>query len=96
MLKKSIMALVMAAAAISVSAKELKVVTLTPEPRMTCENCEKRIKGNIRFEKGVKKVETDLKNQTITVTYDSDKTDLKKIEEAFSKLKFKVKEVEKK
>ncbi|MDE6227713.1 MAG: cation transporter [Muribaculaceae bacterium] len=89
-MKKFLMAIALGAAALSVSAKDLKEVTYTPEPRMTCENCEKKIKGNIRFEKGVKKIETNLEKQTITITYDADKTTEAKLEEAFSKLKYKV------
>lgn len=89
-MKKFLMAIAFGAAALSVSAKDLKEVTYTPEPRMTCENCEKKIKGNIRFEKGVKKIETNLEKQTITITYDADKTTEAKLEEAFSKLKYKV------
>lgn len=46
----------------------------TTSPQMHCENCENKIKGNLRFEKGVKKIVTDIDSQTVTVTYDADKT----------------------
>lgn len=94
-MKKILMLFVVFLATLTTTAKEIKVVMFSPEPRMTCEKCENRIKGNLRFEKGVKKIETDLKNQTITVTYDADKTDLEKLEKAFMKIDFKVTEIKK-
>ena len=39
------------------------VVTTTPE--MHCEGCENKIKKNIRFVKGTKKIETSVPNQTV-------------------------------
>ena len=38
----------------SLSAKDIKTVVVTTQPQMHCENCEKKIKGNLRFEKGIK------------------------------------------
>ena len=35
-------------------AKDIKTVVLTTTPQMHCANCEKKIKENIRFEKGIK------------------------------------------
>ena len=65
-----------------IGGKDLRVLVLTPTPQMHCENCENKIKKNLRFEKGVKKIETSLKEQTVTVTYDATKTDVKKIQAA--------------
>ena len=76
--------------AVSLYAKDIKEMVVTTIPRMSCQNCENKIKGNLRFEKGIKKVETNLKDQIVTVTYDADKTDEKKISEAFEKLNYKV------
>ena len=71
-------------------AKDMQTLVVTTTPKMSCQNCENKIKGNLRFEKGIHKIETDLKNQTVTVTYDADKTDETKISEAFGKLNYKV------
>ena len=68
-------------------AKDIKTVVVTTQPQMHCESCENRIKGNLRFEKGVKMIETDIPNQSITITYDADKTDVKKIIAGFKKIK---------
>ena len=74
----------------SIYAKNMQTLVVTTTPRMSCQNCENKIKGNLRFEKGIHKIETDLKNQTVTVTYDADKTDETKIAEAFGKLNYQV------
>ena len=50
--------------------------------------CEKKIKENLRFEKGVSKIDVSLKSNTITVTFDKDKTDNEKILEGFKKIGF--------
>ena len=39
-------------------AKDIRTVVLTTAPQMHCENCENRIKSNIRFEKGIKEIVT--------------------------------------
>lgn len=66
-------------------AKDIKTLVVTTTPQMHCENCENKIKGNLRFEKGVKKIETSIPNQTVTIEYDADKTSAEKLIEAFMK-----------
>lgn len=92
-MKKSLLLLAMAIFSISVYAKEIKELVVTTTPPMHCENCEKKIQGNLRFEKGVKKVETNVAEQKVTVTYDADKTTPAKIEEGFKKIGYNVKAV---
>lgn len=75
---------------VSVSyAKDIQELVVTTTPPMSCQNCENKIKGNLRFEKGVKNIETNLAEQRVTVTYDADKTDPQKIEGAFEKIGYK-------
>lgn len=74
-------------------AKDIKELVVTTTPPMSCQNCENRIKGNLRFEKGIKKIETNLAEQRVVVEYDAEKTDPEKIEEAFHKLGYEVKEI---
>ena len=74
-------------------AKEIRVLVMTPTPQMHCESCENKIKKNLRFESGVKKIETSLKNQTVTVTYDSSKTDVKKLQAAMKEIGYETKVV---
>ena len=73
--------------------KDLRVLVMTPTPEMHCENCENKIKKNLRFESGVKKIETNLKEQTVTVTYDATKTDVKKIQAAMKEIGYDTKVV---
>ena len=75
------------------SAKDIKTVILTTLPPMHCENCEKRIKDNIRFEKGIKKIVTDVEHQTVTITYDADMTTVDNIIKGFEKIKYNAREV---
>ena len=51
-----------------------------------CQGCCNKIMKNIAFEKGVKDLECDLKNKTVTVTYDADKTDIPTLLKAFEKI----------
>ena len=92
-MKKLLICMFMALGSMTIYAKDIKEYVVTTNPQMSCQNCENKIKGNLRFEKGVKKVETDLKAQIVTVTYDADKTDEAKLAEAFGKLNYEVKKV---
>ena len=62
---------------------------------MHCESCEKKIKGNLRFEKGIKNIITDLKTKTVTIEYDADKTNVQNIIKGFEKIKYEATEVKK-
>lgn len=75
----------------SMYAKDIKELVVTTNPPMSCQNCENKIKGNLRFEKGIKKIETNLPEQRVTIEYDADKTTPEKIEEGFQKIGYKVK-----
>jgi copper chaperone CopZ len=76
-------------------AKDIKTVVVTTTPQMHCESCENKIKGNLRFERGVKKIDTNIDNQTVTITYDADKTTVQKLIEGFAKFGYTAKEVKK-
>mgnify|MGYP002622763044 CR=1 FL=1 len=75
------------------TAKDIKTVVLKTQPEMHCTNCEKKIKENIRFEKGVKAIKTDLKAKTVTIEYDADKTNVGNIIQGFKKIKYEASEV---
>lgn len=64
----------------------LRIVVLTTTPQMHCEKCEIKIKNNMRFEAGIKKIETSIERQEVTITYNPQKTDLKKIQTAMKKI----------
>ena len=60
---------------------------------MHCDGCETKIKGNLRFEKGVKSIETNVEAQRVTITYDADKTKPETLINAFGKFGYKATEV---
>ena len=61
-----------------------------------CQGCCDKIMKNIAFEKGVKDLVCDLDTKTVTLTYDTTKTDLPTLLKAFEKIRkpAKVKEPE--
>ena len=75
--------------------KDIRTVVLTTLPEMHCANCEKKIKDNIRFEKGVKSIKTDLDSKTVTIEYDAEKTNVNNIIKGFKKIKYEAFEVKK-
>ena len=94
-MKKVFILSAMMLTAIVTSAKDIKTIVVTTNPEMHCESCEKKIKGNLRFEKGVKNIITDLKTKTVTIEYDADKTNVQNIIKGFKKIKYEATELKK-
>lgn len=80
---------------VALFAKDIKTIVLKTQPEMHCTGCEKKIKDNIRFEKGVKSITTNLDDKTITIEYDADKTNVQNIINGFKKIKYEATEVKK-
>ncbi len=74
-------------------AKDNKTVILTTSPQMHCESCENKLKNNRRFEKGIKRIDTNVDKQTVTIKYDADKITPAKIQEAFKKIGYNAREL---
>ena len=68
------------------NAKDLQQLVVTTNPPLSCQNCENKIKKNIRFEKGVTNIETNIKEQRVVITYDADKTNPDNIAEGVGKI----------
>ena len=68
------------------------VVTTIPE--MHCEGCENKIKKNIRFVKGTKKIETSVPRQEVVLIYDKRKASFEKYEAAFAKIGYAIRKKE--
>ena len=68
----------------AVLAKDIRVVVFKVS-QMHCEKCEKKVKDNMRFEKDFN---TDLKTKTVTITYDAEKTNVKKLQAGFNKFSY--------
>lgn len=84
-MKNSILITLMALL-LGLGAANIRIAVLIPTPQMHCQKCENKIKGNMRFEKGVRKVETDLETQNVTITYDSRKASVKTLQEGMKKI----------
>lgn len=69
--------------------KDFQTVVFTTVPQMHCSACENRIKGNMRFEKGIKAIATNVENQTVTIKYDASKTSVTQLQKGFEKIGYK-------
>ncbi len=67
-------------------AKDVRTAVLTTTPKMSCANCELKIRNYIRFEKGIRKVEPRAELQQVYIEYDADKVSLERIREGFQKI----------
>lgn len=63
-----------------------EVRTVVFKSNMHCQKCADKVNGNIAFEKGVKDLKVDVKNETITIKYDPAKTSVEKLAAAIVKL----------
>lgn len=61
---------------------------------LDCENCAKKIRENISFEKGVKDLSVSVPERTVEVKFDESKTDTLKLRKALNKLGYEAKVVE--
>ena len=93
-MKKAIIFLSLAIAAATSYAKDIKEIVFTTVPEMECTSCENKIKGNLRFEKGIKDIETDITTQEIKITYDADNTSPEAFVKALAKIGYEAKEKE--
>ena len=70
----------------TVSAKDIKSITLKVEDMM-CEIHEAKITNMLRFEKGVKKIKTDVPSRIVIIKYDAEKNTPEKLIKSFDKVK---------
>ncbi|MGN0282928.1 MAG: heavy-metal-associated domain-containing protein, partial [Prevotella sp.] len=84
-MKKNLFVFAMLLMSVMAFAKDIKTVVFTTQPQMHCSSCEDKIKSNLRFEKGIKAIETSVEKQTVTVTYDADKTTAENLQKGFEK-----------
>lgn len=79
---------------ISVSAKPKQRETAVFHVEISCDNCVRRIQDNIAFEKGLKDMKIDKQQQTVTLSWDPEKTDTLQLKNAFLKIKKPVSRIE--
>ena len=85
-MKMILITLCVAACTAFATAKDIKTLTLTTNPQMHCANCETRIKNQLRFEKGVKRIETNVEKQTVQILYDADRTGSEQLIKSLGKI----------
>lgn len=84
---KILMLLAMLFAAVTASAADKATEVFTLDHQMST-HCEKKITENLRFEKGITDLKINLKENTITITFNPAKTDSGQIIKAFKKIGF--------
>lgn len=95
-MKKTVISAFMAVLAMTAQAKVVNdTLYVTTTPQMHCASCEQKIKGNLRFEKGVKDIDTDIPAQKVTVVFNPKKTNKQKLIASFSKFGYTAREVKK-
>ena len=67
--------------------KQVDLKTTVFQTDVDCENCAKKVDNSIPYQKGVKEVKVDVSTQTVTVTYDTSKTNDESLVKAFQKVK---------
>lgn len=88
-MKKVISAAFVAMLSLATQAQtKMDTLIVTTTPKMHCQNCENKIKQNIRFVKGTKKIVTSVPNQSVTIIYDSKKSTYNDFVAAFKKIGF--------
>lgn len=65
---------------------EKRTATFTVNPPLVCNNCETKVKENLRFEKGVSAVKPSAKKGIVEITYDDSKTNVEALKEGFKKI----------
>ena len=86
-MKKTMLTMVLLMITVMLSAgnKNDTTVVFTTLPQMHCEQCELKIKNNLRFEKGVKDIQTNVGAQTVMVKFSKKKTNASTILKGFQK-----------
>lgn len=77
----------MLAVAFAVSAARVSTAVFTLDHTMH-NGCKVKINTNLRYEKGVQKIDVSLPQNTITIVFNPDKTDPQRLVEAFKKIGF--------
>ena len=75
--------------AVAAPKAEKKIATVVFTTDLDCHHCAQKVLNTIPYEKGVKDVKVDVATKTVTVTYDSSKTNNDTLVKAFSKIKIK-------
>ncbi|MDD7256805.1 MAG: heavy metal-associated domain-containing protein [Prevotellaceae bacterium] len=92
-MKKTILLSFCMLLSVAMSAKDIKTLIVKTNPVMHCENCETKIKHNLRNEKGITGIETSIREQQVKITYDAEKNTAENIISAFGKFGYRATDV---
>lgn len=84
---KRLLSLLLIAITFTVTAADKSTAVFTLDHQMS-NACKLKINTNLRYEKGVQKINVSLPDNTITIIYNPEKTDEEKLIEAFKKIGF--------
>ena len=90
LLISSFLSLVAFGASAAEKSSAIDTLYVSTSPKMHCSSCENRIKKNIRFVKGVKKIETSVPDQTVIIIYDKSKSEYNDFIAAFKKIGYEI------
>ena len=96
-MKKIIITMALAIVSITTFAQKAKsadTLQITTTPQMHCSNCEKNygLAGQ-RFVEGVKKIDTSISNQTVTIVYEPKKSNYQDFVKAFENIGYSIEKV---
>lgn len=86
-MKKIFLTLVLMLSAAMAFAAEKSVAVFTLDHQMS-QTCERKIKTNLRYEKGVSSIDVSLKENTIKIVYSPEKSNPEQLIKAFKKIGF--------
>lgn len=80
----SIICIVLMSMGVAFAKSEKQTVVFNVD--LHCQGCINKIEKNIAFEKGVKDLVCDLEKKQVKVVFDSEKTNVKALQDAFQKI----------
>lgn len=69
---------------------QMDTLVVATTPQMHCSNCEKKIRENVRFVKGTKKVVPSVLRQEVTIVYDNRRATYDDYVKAFARIGYEV------
>ena len=82
-MKRVVIFILMLTLSIGIASAKADKQTVTFYVDLHCQGCIDKIYKTIAYEPGVKDLQCNLKSKTVVVTYDANKTDVEKLQQAF-------------
>ena len=92
-MKKTMTMMLLLLVAMTVSAKSWKTIVFTTQPQMHCAKCENRVKNLFKEVEGIKEIDANCVEQTVTITYNAKKTNPEALQGVLEKGGYKAREL---